>query len=233
MAEAVDAPATTTATYTDVITKFKELNKSYYSTRGCMISTLNDEFSKKFLEKHPDLIWEQKYNKYAEANVLTAKINITIFGRPFVVMLCRPIKEVHRYEYEEFFGFLGHCEGFSRDRIIMTFAESFDKNIDIEYLLMTGTLVGKSEGDDEGEKCCVIDESYIKNALKLLVVGGYVKYWAAFNKFKNWFKERGFDYEITTDDTDTALNMASFVFEDYRVENWVENRVDSDIVNQS
>ena len=66
-----------------------------------------------------------------------------------------------------------------------------------------------------------------------MVVGGYVKYWAAFNKFKNWFKERGFDYEITTDDTDTALNMASFVFEDYRVENWVENRVDSDIVNQS
>jgi hypothetical protein len=128
-----------------------------------------------------------------------------------VVVLCRPIKKVHRYEYEEYFGFGGHCEGFSHNRIIMTFAESFDKNIDIEYLLMTGTLVG----DDEGEKCCIIDEQYIKNALKLLVVGGYVKYWAAFNKFKNWFKERGFDYEIITDDTDTALSMTSFVFEDY------------------
>ena len=226
-----EAATTTTAytTYTDVITKFTELNNLYYSTRGCMISTLNDEFSKKFLEKHPDLIWEQKYNQYAEANVLTAKINITIFGRPFVVVLCRPIKEVHRYEYEEFFGFLGHCEGFSRDRIIMTFAESFDKNIDIEYLLMTGTLVGKSEGD--GEKCCVIDESYIKNALKLLVVGGYVKYWAAFNKFKKWFKERGFDYEITTDDTDTALNMASFVFEDYQVGDKDED--ENDMVKES
>ena len=226
-----EAATTTTAytTYTDVITKFTELNNLYYSTRGCMISTLNDEFSKKFLEKHPDLIWEQKYNQYAEANVLTAKINITIFGRPFVVVLCRPIKEVHRYEYEEFFGFLGHCEGFSRDRIIMTFAESFDKNIDIEYLLMTGTLVGKSEGD--GEKCCFIEESYIKNALKLLVVGGYVKYWAAFNKFKKWFKERGFDYEITTDDTDTdtALNMASFVFEDYHV----ADKDEDDMVKES
>jgi hypothetical protein len=230
MAEAATT-TTTYTTYTDVITKFTELNNLYYSTRGCMISTLNDEFSKKFLEKHPDLIWEQKYNQYAEANVLTAKINITIFRRPFVVVLCRPIKKVHRYEYEEFFGFLGHCEGFSRDRIIMTFAESFDKNIDIEYLLMTGTLVGKSEGDDEGEKCCVIDEPYIKNALKLLVVGGYVKYWAAFNKFKNWFKERGFDYEITTDDTDTALNMASFVFEDYHVGDKDED--ENDMVKES
>jgi hypothetical protein len=232
MAEAATT-TTTYTTYTDVITKFTELNNLYYSTRGCMISTLNDEFSKKFLEKHPDLIWEQKYNQYAEANVLTAKINITIFGRPFVVMLCRPIKEVHRYEYEEFFGFLGHCKGFSRDRIIMTFAESFDKNIDIEYLLMTGTLVGNSEaeaeGEGDGEKYCVIDESYIKNALKLLVVGGYVKYWAAFNKFKNWFKERGFDYEITTDDTDTALNMASFVFEDYHV----ADKDEDDMVKES
>jgi hypothetical protein len=230
MAEAATT-TTTYTTYTDVITKFTELNNLYYSTRGCMISTLNDEFSKKFLEKHPDLIWEQKYNQYAEANVLTAKINITIFRRPFVVVLCRPIKKVHRYEYEEFFGFGGHCQGFSLDRIIMTFAESFDKNIDIEYLLMTGTLVGKSEGDDEGEKCCVIDEPYIKNALKLLVVGGYVKYWAAFNKFKNWFKERGFDYEITTDDTDTALNMASFVFEDYHVGDKDED--EDDMVKES
>ena len=230
MAEAATT-TTTYTTYTDVITKFTELNNLYYSTRGCMISTLNDEFSKKFLEKHPDLIWEQKYNQYAEANVLTAKINITIFGRPFVVMLCRPIKEVHRYEYEEFFGFLGHCKGFSRDRIIMTFAESFDKNIDIEYLLMTGTLVGKSECEGDGEKYCVIDEPYIKNALKLLVVGGYVKYWAAFNKFKNWFKERGFDYEITTGDTDTALNMASFVFEDYQVGDKDED--ENDMVKES
>jgi hypothetical protein len=146
-------------------------------------------------------------------------------------MLCRPIKEVHRYEYEEFFGFLGHCKGFSRDRIIMTFAESFDKNIDIEYLLMTGTLVGKSECEGDGEKYCVIDEPYIKNALKLLVVGGYVKYWAAFNKFKNWFKERGFDYEITTGDTDTALNMASFVFEDYQVGDKDED--ENDMVKES
>jgi|LauGreDrversion4_2_1035121.scaffolds.fasta_scaffold161765_2 hypothetical protein len=210
--------------YKDVITKFKELHKSYYSSRGCMISTLNDDFSKDFLGKHPDLVWEEKYNLYAEAVVKTTKININIFGKVFMVQLCRPIKKVHRFEYEDFFGFGGHCQGFSHDRIIMTFAESFDKELDMEYLLMTGTFVGSGEG--EGEKCSAIDEQYIKNTLKLLVIGGYVKYWAAFNEFKKWFKERGFDYEIITD---TAGSMTSFVFEDYEVENRVEKKVEAEV----
>ena len=225
-------------TYTDVITKFKELNKSYYSERGCMISTLNDDFSKNFLEKNPNLVWEEKYNPYAEAVVLTTKISITIFGKVFAVKLCRPIKKVHRFEYEDFFGFGGHCQGFSLERIIMTFAESFDKELDVEYLLMTGTLAGSGEGEGEGEneKCCTIDEQYIKNVLKLLVVGGYVKYWKAFEEFKRWFKERGFDYEIITDNTNstnTAGSMTSFVFEDYEVEYDMENQVESDMVKES
>jgi hypothetical protein len=198
----------------DVINKFKELHKSYYSSRGCMISTLNDDFSKDFLEKHSDLVWEETYNKYADAVVLTAKVNIIIFGKVFIVDLCRPIKKVHRFEYEDFFGFGGHCKGFSLDRIIMTFPESFDKELDIEYMLMTGTLSnGSGEGEDTSE-CCAIDEQYIKNTLKLLVIGGYVKYWAAFYEFKKWFNECRFDYEIITDSANTTESMTSFFFED-------------------
>jgi hypothetical protein len=208
--EAID----TTTTYTDVITKFKDLKKRYYTDRGCMISTVDDDFAKQFLKKHPNLVWEETYNSYAEAYVLTSKINIIIFGQPFAVYLHRPIKEVHRYEYEYFFGFGGHCEGFSFDRIIMTFEDSFDDNIDIEYLLMTGTLVsGEGEGGDNGE-CCTIDEKYIKNVLKMMVLGGYVKYWAAFNEFKEWFKERGFNIDF---DTSTRQTLTPFVFEDYQV----------------
>ena len=213
--EAVDAPTTTTTpttTYTDVITKFKDLKKRYYTDRGCMISTIDDEFAKEFLKKHPNLVWEETYNSYAEAYVLTTKINIIIFGQPFAVYLHRPIKEVHRFEYEEFFGFGGHCKGFSFDRIIMTFEESFDEDIDIEYLLMTGTLV--SSDADEGGECCTIDKKYIKNVLKLLVLGGYVKYWAAFKEFKEWFKERRFNLDF---DTSTRHRVTSFVFEDYQV----------------
>ena len=199
----------TTTTYTDVITKFENLKKIYYTSRGCMISTVNDDFSKKILGKYSNLAWSEKYNKYAEADVLTAEINVIIFGKPFVVYLHRPIKMVHRYEYEEFFGFGGHCEGFSYDRIIMTFEERFNDNVDIEYMLMTGTLAS-----GEGGECCVIDEKYIKNAFKLLVVGGYVKRWTAFNEFKEWFKERGFNVDF---DMNNGETFTSFIFEDYAV----------------
>ena len=199
----------TTTTYTDVITKFENLKKIYYTSRGCMISTVNDDFSKKILGKYSNLAWSEKYNKYAEADVLTAKINVIIFGKLFAVYLHRPIKMVHRYEYEEFFGFGGHCEGFSYDRIIMTFEERFNDNVDIEYMLMTGTLAS-----GEGGECCVIDEKYIKNAFKLLVVGGYVKRWTAFNEFKEWFKERGFNVDF---DMNNGETFTSFIFEDYEV----------------
>ena len=207
--EASTTTAAATTTYTDVTTKFNELKQVYYIMRGCMILTINDDFSKQFLEKYPNLEWSEKYNKYAEADILTAKINVIIFGKPFAVYLHRPIKMVHRYEYEEFFGFGGHCDGFSYDRIIMTFEERFNDKVDIEYLLMTGTLAS-----GEGGECCVIDEKYIKNVLKLLAVGGYVKYWAAFNEFKEWFKERGFNLEF---DMNNGQYLTSFMFEDYEV----------------
>jgi hypothetical protein len=100
----------------------------------------------------------------------------------------------------------------------MTFQETFDKDIDVEYLLMTGTLVDAScnecDDDDSQNRCCTIDEKYIKNALKLLVIGGYVKQWNAFNNFKKWFNDRGFNFGLNTDNAET---MTSFIFEDYEV----------------
>ena len=223
--EASAAAAAATTTYTDVISKFKDLKNEYYTPRGCMILTVSNDFSKEFMKKYPNLEWKTKYNSYAESNVLTTKVNIIIFGKPFVAYLHRPIKQVHRWEYENFFGFGGHNEGFSLDRIILTFEETFDNSIDIEYLLMTGTLIGSDiEGDGQGE-CCAIDEKYIKNTLKLMVVGGYVKYWAAFNKFKEWFKERGFDLEF---DINNGGMLTSFIFEDYEVVNTSNNNLEDE-----
>ena len=196
--------------YTDVVRKFKEMKMIYYSESGCMISTLSDNFSKQFLQKHQNLKWREKYNKHADEEVLTAKINIIIFGKPFAVYLHRPLKQVHRWEYEYFFGFGGHNAGFSRDRIIMTFVDTFDKELDFEYLLMAGTLADA----DAGVCASAINEKYVKNVLKLLVVGGYVKQWNAVNHFKKWFKDYGYDYETDTTNTTNSETMTSFIFED-------------------
>ena len=141
--------STTSINYTDVTKKFQELASIFYTTKGCMILTLDDTFSKHFIATHPTLQWNEEYNRHAEAVVLTSKINIIIFGQPYEVYLHRPIKQIHRWEYEYFFGFGGHNAGFSHDRIILTFSETFDKDIDVEYLLMTGTL---HQGGDGGEE---------------------------------------------------------------------------------
>ena len=214
-----NAPPAASINYIDVTTKFKEMKTIYYTDRGCMVATLNNNFSKQFMEKHPNLQWKEKYNKHAEAIILTAKIHIIIFGQQFAVHLHRPIKQIHHWEYEYFFGFGGHNAGFSLDRIIMTFPETFDKNIDFEYLLMTGTL---HDSDHEKGVCCAIDEKYIKNALKLLVIGGYVKQWNAFNHFKKWFKDHGFkvDFEnanANANDKDDSNTTTSFLLEEYQV----------------
>ena len=62
-----------------IIDKFSELHKKYYVGRGYMISTVNDDVSKKFVEAHPEIVWTFGYNSYARANIQTAKINVTIF----------------------------------------------------------------------------------------------------------------------------------------------------------
>ena len=46
------------------------------------------------------------------------------------------------------------------------------------------------------------------------MVGGYVKRWAAFNEFKEWFKESGFNLEF---DINNGNTLTSFMFEDYEI----------------
>jgi hypothetical protein len=48
--------------------------------------TIDDEFAKQFLKKHPNLAWEETYNSYAEAYVSTDKINVIIEGPEEVIL---------------------------------------------------------------------------------------------------------------------------------------------------
>jgi hypothetical protein len=168
-------------TKSDVVNKFKELHKKYYVTRGYMIHTVSDVFSKQFCEMHltTGLEWKVEYNQYAETRVRVAEIKTFVFGKPIIVALERPIKQVHRSEFEFYFGFGGHCQGYSDTRLIARFLSDFDKELNYEELL--------NPADEEN--ATPIDETYVKNVLKLFIMGGYIKYWKAYYEFRDWFME--------------------------------------------
>ena len=177
------ATTTTPAKITkgDVVNKFKELHNKYYVTRGYMIHTVSDAFSKQFCEMHltTGLEWKVEYNQYAETRVRVVEIKTFVFGKPILVALERPIKQVHRSEFEYHFGFGGHCKGYSDTRLIARFLSDFDKELNYEELLNPAVE----------ENATPIDETYIKNVLKLFIMGGYIKYWKAYYEFRDWFME--------------------------------------------
>ena len=204
-----------------VADKFAELHKKHYVDRGYMITTVNDDAAKKFVEEHPEIEWTLEYNKYAEAEIQTAKIHVTIFGKPFTVLLERPMCQVHRSEFEYYFGFGGHCSGFTQYRMIVRFATTNEQHgFDYKTLL----LAPPNDVEESGQNVAV-DPDYIRNVFKLLVIGGYVKYWKAWNELNEWFLERIDDEntrnwllnEIERDKTEKKClsTINKYVFESY------------------
>ena len=204
-----------------VADKFSELHKKHYVNRGYMITTMNDDATKKFVEEHPEIEWTLKYNEYAQANIQTAKIHVTIFGKPFAVLLERPLYQVHRSEFEYYFGFGGHCKGYTQYRMIVHFATTFEEHgFDYRTLL----LAPPNDVEESGQNDAV-NADYIQNVFKLLVIGGYVKYWKAWNELNEWFLERIDDEntrnwllnEIELDKTEKKClsTINKYVFENY------------------
>jgi hypothetical protein len=177
-----------------VADKFAKLHKKYYVERGYMITTVNDDnASEKFVEEHPEIKWTLDYNKYADANIQTAKINVTIFGKLFTVLLERPINELHRSEFECYFGFGGHCSGFTRYRMIVRFATIIEEH-GFDYR----TLLEENIKENDTQPNERVDIPYIQDVFKLLVIGGYVKYWKAWDELTQWFLEHLDDETIRT-----------------------------------
>ena len=206
-----------------VVEKFTELHKKYFVNRGCMISTLNDNFSKQFVETHPEIEWVHTYNRYAETDIQVAQINVEIFGKPFPVLLERPLKPSHRSEFECYFGFGGHCEGYTEFRMISRFPESFEEHsFNYEELLMLSSSEkgGDNSGDNSGDgrdgrdevkenleySDYDVDINYIKDVFKLLIIGGYVKYWKAFDELNKWFLDNIYQGDIDGDDIQKWLS---------------------------
>lgn len=165
-------------TKADVITKFKQLHKKHYNQSGAyMVSNVPDETSEKvFAGAH----WREVYNRYASdrVNIRSANATVTIMGHEFKMQFHRPLVMEHRYEFESYFGFGGHCQGYNANRTIACFPNKIDEEVNIDEILLKGHCATDA-----------VDADYAKQAITLLTVGGYVKYWDAVHEFENWFAD--------------------------------------------
>jgi len=186
-----------------IIEKFSDLHKKYYVSHGYMISTVNDDVAQKFVEDHPEIAWIFGYSEHAKAHIQTAKIDVTIFGKPFTILLERPMYPVERSEFECYFGFGELCEGYTLYRMIVRFATTIEEHgLDYRTLLLVNKV--QLEDLEENSKECKeiikenIDIPFIQDIFKLLVIGGYVKYWKAWDELSQWFIQHTDDESIRT-----------------------------------
>jgi hypothetical protein len=160
-----------TVTKADVVAQFKKLHQTYYVARGFMISNVPDETSEKVFAH---CAWNEVYNSYASdhVNIRSLTTTVPLLGHTFKMQFERPLVQDHHREFEDYFGFGGHCKGFNVNRTLARFPQQFDAGVNIDELL-----------SQEGP----VDADYAKRAIMLLALGGYVKYWNAVHEFEQWF----------------------------------------------
>ena len=166
-------------THAEVIAKFKELHNNYHHPRGYLISGVPDQMLARFSDA--DVPWRETYNIHVSDHVGIRSVNVTVplMGHTFEMQFDRPLVMEHRSEFESYFGFGGHCQGFNVNRTIAHFPVTMDPNVDLDAILLTGN------------QATLVDATYAKQAILLLALGGYVKFWKAVHEFEDWFVSAG------------------------------------------
>lgn len=187
--------------HADVIEQFQKFHKKYTHQAGYMITTIPDDLSKEFITKHPELKWNEVYNRYASEHVyiLSCTIYVTVLGHRFPVILERPLKQDHHREFEDYFGFGGHNDGYTTYRTIARMPNKFNADLDITTILTSTEEV---------------NDAYVKEVVLFLVVGGYIKYWKGCDELRAWFIEKQFNIEGTKG-SDLVIN---FIMQNYEIE---------------
>jgi len=153
------------------------------------------------MESNPQLIWTKQYNYHVSDKVaiLTTNITLKLKGYDFTVFLDRPYKSDHHREFEDYFGFGGHCNGYTDKRIIVRFTDSFDKSINIKDFIMAG-----------------VDDNYAKDVCLFLIFGGYIKYYDGFSNLVTWFHENNCcAFDKTDDVSRSTYTLIPYIFDNY------------------
>lgn len=166
----------------DVIAKFKQLHKKNYRPYTYITSRVPDKTSNDFFtsENSTKFKWYETYNRHASDRILIRSCHVTVrlMGHNFIVRFDRPLEQEQRYEFESYFHFGGHCEGYTDTRMVVCYPEKFDNELSIDKLLLNG------ETDQ-------VDADYANQVLMLFILGGYVKFWPAVTEFEKWFVDEG------------------------------------------
>ena len=184
-------------TKADVIAKFKQLHKTHYYPYGYMIHTISDSVSEQFF-KNAD--WYHNYNRNASSKVPIRSLNATlsIEGNTFKIGFDRPLVKDEQYEFESYFGFGDHCDGYTEIRTIMRFAEKKDEAKNIEKLLLLN-----------GNSTDAVNEEYLHYVCLVLILGGYVKFWKAIDDFEKWC----LDAQIINPNSNMKQKVFEYIFE--------------------
>ena len=78
-------------------------------------------------------IFTEKYNSSVNTYILESIQTIELLDIPVEVIIHKPIKQVHRHEFENYFGFGGHCKGFNSNKKIISCPKY--KKIELDELL--------------------------------------------------------------------------------------------------
>jgi hypothetical protein len=97
--------------------KFISLHQRHYKAGNYLLDVpANISLGKKF---------ERKYSDLAQAVILEKNQNISIFGEDISVIIHKPLKPIHRYEFEYYFGFNDHCSGYDSEKTIILCPKTF------------------------------------------------------------------------------------------------------------
>jgi len=136
-------------TKTKVYDFFVELYKKYYKPGNLVVDITEDIDNKHFTGV--DFVY----------NAHVATIKVEAFGLELYKIIMKPISQIDKYEFEEFFGFGRHCDGFDTEKKVIYCPKFVEYSLEeVKKAIVSSNIKNKDE--------------FMKDLEILMLYGGYV-----------------------------------------------------------
>lgn len=163
-----------------IYTKLNQLHDKYY-THGNYLLDIPDKYT---FGKGSEY---EVYKKNAGGIILESRLKINILNKDIDVIIHKPASPIHRYEFEYYFGFGGHCSGYDENKSIICCPSTPICPIkELESLLQNTTHT--------------INKELFCQVCLLMLLGGYINSMVAIDEISTFWKEEFQITELTRDD---------------------------------